>query len=202
VAITTYDKLIAGLAARQSLSVYKNSISTQSASGYTSLWLAGGNPTVGRSPTTAATCTKDTVGAIPITNPAAGNTLYLAGLDWCPVTPHGLFLIDRVSDMGGLGGNTTGDQAVGLGIPANRGLLANGTNAQWWLEIQTDIGTTARSLVITYQDGLASGAEKTVTVSLGGASPLNRKWERERLSSSTIRRSCNCRCGRYFAQSI
>lgn len=172
-AITTYDKLIAGLAARQSLPIYKNSIATQSAGGFTSLWLAGGSPAAGRAPTGAATCTKATVGAVPFNNPGGTNILYLAGLDWVPVTPHGLFLIDRVSDMGGLGGNTIGDQTVNLTIPANRGLAATGIDAQWWLEIQTDIGTTARTLTITYKDGLDADAEKTITVSLGGASPLN-----------------------------
>lgn len=172
-AIDTYDKLIAGLAISQRHLINKASIATQATGGFTSLWRATGWPAQGAAPGAAETVTNATTGVVPITNPGGSNKLYLAGVDWVAGTTHSLLILDRLSHMGNLGGNATGDQAVSLTIPANRGIPVTGVGAIWWLEIYTDIGTTARDLTITYKDGLDADNLKTVILSIGGASPLN-----------------------------
>lgn len=172
-AITTYDKLIAAMAISRRGFVNKASIATQGAGGFTSLWRATGVPEQGATPAGAATVTNATLGTVGQANAASGNTLYIGALDWIPGTTHGLLVLDRLSHMGGLSGATTGDQAVSLTIPANRGIPTTGVGAIWWLEIYADIGTSAQTCTITYKDGLDADNLKTTTLSLGGASPLN-----------------------------
>jgi len=116
-AIDTLDKLVAGLSARQTLMIYKGSISTQLAGGFTSLWRATGNPGQGAIPGAAATCTKSLTGSWNFTNPSSGNS-YLAGLNIVGAASHNLIIYDRLAHMGGLNGTTTTAQTVNLSIPA------------------------------------------------------------------------------------
>jgi hypothetical protein len=170
-AITSVDTLTSAIAGSQRLPFYRPSISTQGAGGWTSLWLSsGGYPEAGAAPTTAATCTDDMQGGQDFVNPGSG-TNYLLGVDISGSISHQFYLFDRLSHMGGLSGVTTGAQTVNLAIPGSRDATATTPGMMWFAEIYTAIGTTARSYTITYTDN--ADASKTVTLSLGGASPLN-----------------------------
>jgi hypothetical protein len=49
---------------------------------------------------------------------------------------------------------------------------ANGSDVEWFTEIYTDLGVTSATLTCNVVNGL--GTATSVTVALGGASPLNR----------------------------
>lgn len=181
-AIDTLDKLVAGLASRQTLMIYKGSISTQSAGGFTSLWRATGNPGRGEIPGAAATCNKTLTGSWNFTNPVSGNS-YLAGLNIVGAASHNLIIYDRLQHMGGLNGTTTTAQTVGISIPANRNAAYTDPDLQWFCEIYTDIGTSGQTATVTYVD--ESDASQTFTFTLGGTSPLNQDSRLFPLNSAT-----------------
>lgn len=181
-AIDTLDKLVAGLSARQILTIYKSSISTQGANGFTSLWRATGNPGQGAIPSTAATCTSSLLGGWPFVNPVSGNS-YLAGLTIQGAASHQLIIYDRLQHMGGLSGTTTTAQTVGISIPANRNAAYTDPDLEWFCEIYTDIGTSGQTATVTYVDEGDQSA--TFTFTLGGTSPLNQDSRLFPLNSAT-----------------
>lgn len=181
-AITTLDGLIAGLASRQMLTIYKGSISTQGANGFTSLWRASGNPAQGAIPSTAETCTKALTGTWNFTNPSSGNS-YLSNLTIEGAASHQLIIYDRLQHMGGLSGTTATAQTVGISIPANRNAAYTDPDLEWFCEIYTDIGTSGQTATVTYVD--ESDASQTFTFTLGGTSPLNQDSRLFPLNSST-----------------
>lgn len=181
-AIDTLDKVVAGLSARQMLTIYKASIATQGANGYTSLWCATGSPGQGAIPGAAATCNKSLLGGWNFNNPVSGNS-YLAGLSICGSISHQLIIYDRLQHMGGLSGTNTGAQTVGISIPASRNAVYTDTDLEWFCEIYTDIGTSAVTATVTYVD--EADETQTFTFSLGGASPLNQNSRLFPLNSGT-----------------
>ena len=185
-AIDTMDKLVAGLASSQSLVIYKGSISTQSANGFTSLWRATGNPAQGAIPGAAATCTKALTGAWNFNNPSTGNS-YLSNLNIQGAASHQFIIYDRLQHMGGLNGTTTTAQTVGISIPANRNATFSDPDLEWFCEIYTDIGTTGVTATVTYVDEGDQSA--TFTFTLGGTSPLNQDSRLFPLNSATTNRA-------------
>lgn len=169
-AIDTLDKLVAGLASSQSLVIYKGSISTQGAGGFTSLWRATGNPAQGAIPGAAATCTKALTGSWNFNNPVAGNS-YLSNLTIQGAASHQFIIYDRLQHMGGLNGTTTTAQTVGISIPANRNAVFTDPDLEWFCEIYADIGTTGVTATVAYVDEADNAG--TFTFTLGGTSPLN-----------------------------
>lgn len=181
-AIDTLDKLVAGLSARQTLTIYKGSISTQGVNGFTSLWRATGNPRQGAIPGAAATCTKALTGTWNFNNPVSGNS-YLAGLNIQGAASHHLIIYDRLAHMGGLLGNVATAQTVNLSIPADRNAVYTDPDLEWFCEIYTDIGTSGQTATVTYVDEGDQSA--TFTFTLGGTSPLNQDSRLFPLNSAT-----------------
>jgi hypothetical protein len=181
-AIDTMDKLVAGLASRQTLMIYKASLATQSANGFTSLWRATGNPSQGAIPSTAATCNSALLGGWPFVNPGSGNS-YLAGLTIQGAASHQLIIYDRLSHMGGLSGTTTTAQTVGISIPASRNAVYTDPDLEWFCEIYTDIGTSGQTATVAYVD--EADGNSTFTFTLGGTSPLNQDSRLFPLNSGT-----------------
>lgn len=181
-AITTLDGIVSGLNARQTLAIYKGSISTQSAGGFTSLWRATGNPGQGAIPAGAETCNSALLGGWPFTNPASGNS-YLAALNIVGTASHQLIIYDRLQHMGGLSGTTTTSQTVGISIPSSRNAVYTDPDLEWFCEIYTDIGTTGVTATVTYVD--ESDASQTFTFTLGGTSPANQDSRLFPLNRST-----------------
>lgn len=170
-AIDTLDKVIAGLATRQTLVINKASIATQGTGGMTSLWRGTGNPGQGAIPGAAATCDKTLLGGWNFNNPASPALSYLARLNIQGTISHNFIVYDRLAHMGGLNGTTTTAQTVNLTIPANRNALYTDPDLEWFCEIYTDIGTSGVTATITYVD--EADQSQTFTFTLGGASPLN-----------------------------
>lgn len=179
--IQTRDQLIDALANNsQTLTINKATISNQAAGGFCSLWRATGTPGQAAIPGAAALCTSALLGAMNFNNPTPparsyiGRLFLVSGNSATDIQIH-----DRLAHRGGLAGNSTGVQTVGIdlntssdNIPNRRG-QSDYSEVQWWLEIYTDIGTTATTCTITYTDANGTGS-KTTTLSIGGASPANR----------------------------
>lgn len=175
--ISTLDGLINALAnASEQAIISKASIATQAAGGFSSLWRATGTPGQGAIPTTAAVCTKSLLGALKdFTNAGAGESVYLGRLFLVSsISATDVQLHDRLAHMGGLSGTVATAQTVGVDVSSLIGTRCNTDcqGVQWWIEIYTDIGVTAQTATVTYTDVLGNTG-KTVTVSIGGASPLN-----------------------------
>jgi hypothetical protein len=110
--------------------------------------------------------TKATVGAIPFSNPGAGNTLYIGALQFSPLDVSNLagtlVLYDRLWHCGALAGNITTTQTV-TSVAINRG-DTTGDNVQIWIEIYAGGSTTASTFSVSYtnQSGTAG---RTATAS-------------------------------------
>lgn len=162
--ITTRDQLIDALGNNTSRIVWdKGSLSNAVAGQLFSLWRAVGTPGQGAIPTSAAICTSALTGAMGFTNQTAPATSYYA---WQTVATGNaatsVEIHDRLAHMGGLVGNVTTAQTVGIdlstlggGLPAARRGDANYSDVQWWLEWYTDTGATASNatVAVTYDDG-------------------------------------------------
>jgi len=175
--IATLDQLIAALANNSEPAVInKASIATQAAGGFSSLWRATGTPAQGAIPGAAAICTKSLLGALKgFASAGGGESVYLGRLFLLSGnSATSVQLHDRLAHMGGLSGTVTTAQTVGVDVTSLIGsrCAADCQAVQWWIEQYTAIGTTAVSATVTYTDALGN-AGKTVSVSIGGASPLN-----------------------------
>ncbi len=173
-ALDTINKLVAALGAGVTLPVNKASIANTGAGALVSLWRATGFPAQGAIPTSFATCSDALLGTWPLGDSGALNyyvlRAFLAG-----ASANGWVLYDRLAHMGGLNGTLTTEQSVGVNLVAaatNGRCQADGSDVEWFLEVYTDIGTSAVNATVKYQDG--TDVERTVVVPLSGASPLNR----------------------------
>jgi len=132
-----------------------------------SYWTLNGSPIAGTAPTTAATCTSATTGAIPFTNPSPPALTYVGYIAFlCSAFQNGMILFDRLSHMGSLSGTALGSQPVNLSIPASRGILADDTNAEWFVEGYADLGATPQTLTVTYVN--TASATHTVPIAIPG----------------------------------
>lgn len=155
----------------------KSTVTSQAANGWTSLWRAAGDPPQAAIPGAAAIPTKSTTGAaINFANAGAGKTRYLAHADLtCSNASTVIAIVDRLAHMGGLVGNVTTVQTVGIDVNSLKGTrCANDvSDVRWWLEIYTAIGTTATTGSIVYVSD-TDGSTQTITgFAVGGASQLN-----------------------------
>lgn len=174
----TRDKMLAAIAAGGKLPIYKSSIANMGAGYICSLWRATGSPDwpQGAIPGAAANPTDATTGGIllPTFTGTTGRVYKFA-----PVgnTVNTWRLYDRIGHMGGLVGNVATTQTVNLAIstPLTAGrCLSTMLDVEWYVEIYTDIGTTAANLTVTYTDVNDVGSKTVVITGFTGASPLNR----------------------------
>ena len=170
------DKMLAAMAAGQRVPIYKASVANQAAGYITSLWRAVGNPLwlQGAIPGAAATPTDATAGGVLLPSFGA-NTGRIYRFAPIGNTIGSFMLYDRLAHMGGLVGNIATVQTVNLdaatAIAAGR---AEALEIEWYIEIYTDIGTTASNLTVTYRD-IVDAVDKTITITgFTGTSPLNR----------------------------
>ena len=170
----TRDKMLAAIAGGGIVPIYKSSIATQAAGYITSLWRATGTPiwSQGAIPGAAEVPTDVTVGgiALPTFTGTTGRIYRFAPL---LATVGTAILYDRLAHMGGLSGVTTGAQTVNVD-PATAVAAGRATvkEIEWYAEMYTAIGTTAQTCTVTYTDN-TDVTGRTLTFSLGGASPLN-----------------------------
>lgn len=163
--ITTRDQIIDGLANNNNRIMWdKASLSTQVVGQYCSLWRATGVPAQGAIPAAAAYCTKALTGAIGFDNQTSPATSYLAFHTLLNGTANtNLEIHDRLAHMGGLVGNITTAQTVGINlatinaggaVPAERVGDTNYSDVQWFLEWYTATGATASNATVnvTFDD--------------------------------------------------
>lgn len=133
-----------------------------------SLWTFDGMPAGGAAPTTAAIPDRTTTGAMPFTAPGGSREKWLIGAGIASQTAGVYLLYDRLFHTGGLSGTSTEDQTV-QGSPASPALTRNtgGAGNMVWYEIYSILGTTSRTLTMTYtdQDG---NTGQTSTINIGG----------------------------------
>lgn len=179
-AISSIDSLVnlltgGGAAAPQPIWVMKSPRVSSSAAvapvagQWTSLWQYAGVPGVGgTNPSTVATCTKATSGAVPFTNPTGGRQLWMQSFGVTLNTQGGVLLYDRLLQIGGLSGTTTTAQNVQSGSGVSLSRYTSGQGNQIGVEIFTQVGATATTITASYtnQDGTAS--RTTVAVAFGG----------------------------------
>lgn len=164
--ITTRDGIIDGLGNNNNRVIWdKINVPSQVVGQFCSLWRAGGVPAQGAIPTTATYCTKALLGAIGFDNQTAPATSYLAYHTLITSSANtNLEIHDRLAHMGGLVGNVTTAQTVGIQlntinaggpVPAERLGDANYSDVTWYLEWYTATGATASNATVnvTYDDG-------------------------------------------------
>lgn len=118
------------------------------------------------------------MGGVPLPTFGSGEEGYV--LRFAPVgaTANTFLLMDRISAMGGLSGTNTGVQTVNLGVytaVADGRLRSDLLDAEWYVEIYADLGTTATNLTVTYTDVNNTSSKTVVITGFTGTSPLNRR---------------------------
>lgn len=138
------------------------------ANSWQSLWLVDGAPSGGLIPTTAETCTNSTIGGLRQNNPSVGQQQWLTNFAAQISNNNGMTLLyDRLIQMGGLSATSTAVQNVNLtGLTRYSGTSSVGNMI--FVEVYSNIGTTARNLTITYtnQNGVSG---RTTTISIGSS---------------------------------
>ena len=186
--ISTRDQLIDAMGNNSSRFILdKASITSQAAGTFVSLWRATGQPGQGAIPAAAASCDHTLVGAMRFTQQTAPATSYGAYME--AVTGNAAMTVeihDRIAHMGGLVGNSTAAQTVGIDL--NSYLGTNNTSerigdsdysdVQWWLEWYTATGSTAvtATVNVTYNDGTTgalTGVSLAATRPASFMQPLN-----------------------------
>jgi len=174
--IDTIAKLETGLDSRFiRLIGNKSSVANMTAGQFASLWRSTGVPAQGAIPTTGAVVSNLTLGTHGYLNPsAAGENVYLGALEIsCATAGTTIEIHDRLAHSGGLSGTTTTSQTgaqFDLSILTGSNLVerigdTNYSDVLWWLEIYTDIGTTAvtATVNVTYDNGTTGN----LSVSIG-----------------------------------
>lgn len=133
---------------------------------WTSLWRYNGSPSgASANPGAVAIPDNTTEGALKQTNPGGGRQKWIVG-GWGTGGPAAgmLMLYDRLLHVSGLSGTNTGAQTVQSGTPGSRvpplTRYTDGAGNMVLVEIYTQIGSTATTAVVNYddQDGNASAS--------------------------------------------
>lgn len=135
-----------------------------------SLWRYEGMPTGGDVPGATAIPDRTTTGAIPFTAPGGSRDKWLINASIVPLIAGVYLLYDRLLHVGGLSGASTSDQTVQGTGPASPALTRNtgGAGNVAFYEIYTAIGTTSRTLTMTYTNQAGTGS-RTSTINIGAA---------------------------------
>lgn len=128
-------------------------------------------PETGTTPTTAATCTAGTVGAL-VTHPrltTTTNPLYLVGADFGSSYAAGVthLLIDRLAHQGGLSGTSTTSQTTNLPTAALPRYTSGG-GVMAAIEIYAAVGSTATTLTASYTNQAGTSGRTTKDLVFGG----------------------------------
>lgn len=135
---------------------------------WNSLWYHSGVPSHGAIPTGSAVYpTNATAGALKQTDPAGGTEKWLCG-GTINTFYHGtLMLYDRLAHYGGLSGTTTGAQTCTMTLSGRYSGSASVGN-QIWAEINTTIGSTARTISAAYTDQDGNSSVTSESTGIGG----------------------------------
>ena len=131
-----------------------------------SMWLYDGSPGAAAAPPGAAAVpTRATAGALAQVNPSGGRQKWLTGMVVLPTQPVNLMLYDRLLHSGGLSGTVATPQVVGGTI--NRYVGASARGNQIFLEIYSDVGSTAQTVTASYTNQDGTAGQTTLTQIIG-----------------------------------
>jgi hypothetical protein len=145
-------------------------IPNPAAPGWTSAWRWDGIPNAGAAAAAVAACDKTTTGALQFTNSAGSAVKRLVqGMgvhaDYNNSGLNTILVMDRLLACGGLSGTVTTAQTVGGSI----GRYTDGVGNQIWIEIQTLIGTTLRSVTVSYTNEDGTSGRTTTPRQIGSS---------------------------------
>lgn len=172
-AITTFDGLIAAMAAGPTIGFNKQSMGAPG-TGWGSLFRSAGLPAAAAVPTSTSGVTLDrtSVGALPIPAPSA--TSYISSFECCATAVSTIAIADRLVESGGLNGTLTTAQTVGT--PALPARATTATDVEMWLEWYTGTGATAVTATVTYTNQVGVTG-RTSTLALAASVPGNRSLQ-------------------------
>ena len=127
-----------------------------------SLWQVG--PQAGTAPGAAAVPDNTTAGGILHSNGGLGQ-LWLPRMTLSGTLQGTLMIVDRLSQVGGIPANVNTNQAFATAALTR---YTNGYGVMMGLEINTQIGTTATTVALTYTDAESAGSKTSPLVTIGG----------------------------------
>lgn len=146
---------------------FKNTITTVASRHY-SLWRAG--PDTGAIPTTPEVPTKDTVGAMPLSD--SDGVQRLARYSGSNSVGAYVLLCDRLSHQGGLSGTDATTQTTNLPTAALT-RYTDGIGVMAALEIYTTVGTTGTTATVAYTSATQSPSDMVSPATPFGATGFN-----------------------------
>ncbi len=114
-------------------------------------------------PATVLACDRTTKGAFAQVNATSGKQLWLIGMEAMANVGGTYTVYDRLLEKGTLSGSSALSQTVGGTITRNTG----GEGNEIWIEINTQIGTTATTLAVTYTNQAGAGSRVTPLIAIG-----------------------------------
>lgn len=138
-----------------------------------SLWMYEGIPAAGDVPPTSATVpTNATSGSLRQPTTGALRETICTYISAIGSQPGSIILYDRLLHISGLDGTSTSAQTVGGTLTRYTGAASRGNEI--WIEIYTQIGTTARNLTVNYTDQDGNSASTVVVVGGTGLREVQR----------------------------
>ena len=142
-----------------------------------SLWRYDGMPAGGAIPGAGEIPTNLTTGSISFTQPGSGRDKHLIHASITPVVAGVYLLYDRLYHIGGLSGTSAVTQSIQGAHPGSPALTrnTNGNGNIVFYEIYAAVGTTARTLSMTYtnQNG-TTGRSANINIGAAGFSEITR----------------------------
>lgn len=140
-----------------------------------SLWRYEGMPSAGTTPTNGEIPTNSTSGSIPFTNASAGFEKWMTHISAGSNVPGTLVLYDRLFHESGFNPNITTEQTV-QGNPASPAITRNtsGIGNIMFAEINTAVGSTARTLTVEYVSDTDVVASSSVQLGATSFAEANR----------------------------
>lgn len=137
-------------------------------------WKLAGSGGVGGTPSTAATCSSATTGAMAVWPTPSGATLRMIASNIMPsgmnktLTGMNIIVFDRLSHQGGLSGTVTTAQTTNLPTAALP-RFTSGVGVMPFLEVYSGVGGTATTVTASYTNQAGTSGQTTVPVSFGGS---------------------------------
>lgn len=131
-----------------------------------SSWVTGLN--TGTAPTTAATCSRTTAGALGQPDAGSGNVGRLARFVTKSNNRAAVWLCDRLSHQGGLSGLLTTEQTTNLPTAALPTRASSAVGVWAAIEIYSALGGSATTVTMRYTNSGGTGSRTSISTVLGG----------------------------------
>ncbi len=142
-----------------------NSLINTTTNVWHSSWLHDGIPSAGATPGAVAAPTNATTGSFKQTDPGGGRQKWLMGGGVFSIQAGMLMIYDRLLHIGGLSGTVTTPQTVGGSLTRYTDGVGNVALA----EIYAAVGSTARTITMSYTDPVNGAGRTSVAAVFGGS---------------------------------